>query len=85
MDINVSSFRPIEIRTRESSFLIYPEIYIGVLDLDLADKPISMVMPSHKNPMGDPKLDIYFNAEKGGFVIKDSFSLARHSDEVEDG
>ncbi|GLJ55827.1 hypothetical protein SUGI_1198690 [Cryptomeria japonica] len=43
-------------------------------------------MPSHKYPMEDPKLDICFNEEKGGFVIMDSFHCpAMHSDEVEDG
>ncbi|XP_057858961.2 uncharacterized protein LOC131067816 [Cryptomeria japonica] len=85
MDISVNSLSPIEIKTRESSFLIYPEFYKGILDLDLPFEPVLEVFSSQINPRAIPKLDICFNLEKGGFVIKDNPPSTGQYDGVEEG
>ncbi|GLJ48207.1 hypothetical protein SUGI_1017980 [Cryptomeria japonica] len=54
-------------------------------DLDSASKLVLEVFPSQINPRAIPKLDIYFNLERGGFVIKENPLPTRQFDGVEKG
>ncbi|GLJ49806.1 hypothetical protein SUGI_1057870 [Cryptomeria japonica] len=82
MDISVKTLKPIEIKSGVSSFLIYPEFFKGILNLDPSSTPV--LPPSQLRSSRIPGVDISFNLEKGGFVDEEIPLLSRHIEETKD-
>ncbi|GLJ43202.1 hypothetical protein SUGI_0896920 [Cryptomeria japonica] len=69
-----------------SSFLIYPEFYKGVLDLLDPAPALSPEFPSSKSRSSKiPGVDISFNLELGGFLIREISLLPSQPGEIEEG
>lgn len=81
MDISIKTLKPIKIKSRASSFLIYLELFKGILDLDPASTP---VLPSQLRSSRLPGVNISFNLEKGGFVVEESPLPSKHIEEPKD-
>ncbi|GLJ55547.1 hypothetical protein SUGI_1193020 [Cryptomeria japonica] len=82
MDISVKTLKPIEIKSGVSSFLIYPEFFKGIPDLDPAPTPV--LPPSQLRSSRIPGVDISFNLEKGGFVVEEIPLPSRHIEGTKD-